>query len=202
MLVDPLEVADEDLLQVGPRVDAAWGQVLEPSPSRARQVYREVLDDKEVIGRSPGSAGEPVILQPYVGVHFPSVLGNVGGRSESRQELRILDSMPERAQPRSLWTRAPVVLGVVATSAPALWLTVAYMGQLGLLPCPASGVEDASRVVYLHQPFGDWDSRAAGGWSDLLPSRGVGRIGRSGPGPLPSTRRVVGPSSGCRSLAS
>ena len=46
----------------------------------------EVLDDEVVIIHSFGSVGEPEVFEPYTGVRLPSVLGDVGGRSEMLSE--------------------------------------------------------------------------------------------------------------------
>jgi hypothetical protein len=43
----------------------------------------EVLDDEVVIIRPSSLAGESEIFQPYSGVRFPDVLGDVGGWSEA-----------------------------------------------------------------------------------------------------------------------
>jgi hypothetical protein len=51
--VHALEVADEDLTQVGPVVDLVVQQVLKPRARRVTEVERQVLDDEEVVGCSP-----------------------------------------------------------------------------------------------------------------------------------------------------
>ena len=52
----------------------------------------EVLDDEVVIIHSSGSAGEPKVFEPYTGIRFPSVLGNVGRRPEALWKRRSLDA--------------------------------------------------------------------------------------------------------------
>jgi len=47
-----LEVPDEDLDHVGPVVDHALREMLEPGPGRIGQVQWKVADDEEVIVRS------------------------------------------------------------------------------------------------------------------------------------------------------
>ena len=42
----------------------------------------EVLNDEVVIIHPSGSVGEPEVFEPYTGVHFPDVSGDVGGWSE------------------------------------------------------------------------------------------------------------------------
>ena len=46
----------------------------------------EVLNDEVVIIHSSGSIGEPEVFEPYTGIHFPGVFGNVGRRSEALWE--------------------------------------------------------------------------------------------------------------------
>ena len=43
----------------------------------------EVLNDEMVIIHSFGSAGEPEVFEPYTGICFTSVFGDVGRRSEA-----------------------------------------------------------------------------------------------------------------------
>ena len=52
----------------------------------------EILNDEVVIIHSSGSAGEPEVFEPYTGVHFPSVSGDVGGWLEALWERRSLDA--------------------------------------------------------------------------------------------------------------
>ena len=59
----------------------------------------EVLDDEVVIIHSFGSAGETEVFEPYTGVHFPSVSGDVGGRSEALWEQCFLDAMTKGPWP-------------------------------------------------------------------------------------------------------
>ena len=54
-------------------------------------VDREVLNDEVVIIHSTGSAGEPEVFEPYTGIRFPGVFGNVGQRLEALWERRFLD---------------------------------------------------------------------------------------------------------------
>jgi hypothetical protein len=81
--VRPLEVADEDSMQIRPIVDLAMGQVLEPCPHRVVEVERQVLDDEEVIRRTTCMAREPVVLQLHTRVCVPVVPGDVGRSSET-----------------------------------------------------------------------------------------------------------------------
>jgi hypothetical protein len=59
-------------MEVGPVIDLVARQVLEPRACGIAEVERQVLDDEQVIGRSPGVARESVVLEPYTGVESPS----------------------------------------------------------------------------------------------------------------------------------
>jgi hypothetical protein len=72
--VRALEVADEDPTEVGPVIDLVTRQVLKPRARRIAEVERQVLDDEQVVGRSPGVARESVVLEPYTGVGVPIVV--------------------------------------------------------------------------------------------------------------------------------
>ena len=52
----------------------------------------EVLNDEVVIIHSSGLAGEPKVFEPYTGIHFLGVFGDVGRRSEELWERRSLDA--------------------------------------------------------------------------------------------------------------
>ena len=43
----------------------------------------EVLNDEVVIIHSSSSTGEPKVFEPYIGIRFPGVFGDVGRRSEA-----------------------------------------------------------------------------------------------------------------------
>jgi hypothetical protein len=51
--VRALEVLDKNSAQVGPAIDLVAWQVLEPRTCRVTEVERQVLDDEEVVRRSP-----------------------------------------------------------------------------------------------------------------------------------------------------
>ena len=57
----------------------------------------EILNDEVVIIHSSGLAGKPEVFEPYIGVHFPGVSGDVGEWSEALWERRSLDA----------WTKGP-----------------------------------------------------------------------------------------------
>ena len=52
----------------------------------------EVLNDKVVIIHSSGSVGEPEVFEPYTGIRFPGVFGDVGRWSKALWERRSLDA--------------------------------------------------------------------------------------------------------------
>ena len=70
-------------------------------------VDREVLNDEVVIIHSSGSVGEPEVFEPYTGIHFPGVFGDVGGWLEALWKRRFLDAMAKRGPEPSglgLWS--------------------------------------------------------------------------------------------------
>ena len=87
----PLEIPDEDPLELYPVADAVMQEEFEPCSNMFPHADGEVLNDKVVIIHSSGSAGEPEVFEPYTGVRLPSVSGDVGGRSEALWERRFLD---------------------------------------------------------------------------------------------------------------
>ena len=56
----------------------------------------EVLNDEVVIIHSSSSVGEPKVFEPYSRVCLPSILGDVGRRSEALREWRSLDALGKR----------------------------------------------------------------------------------------------------------
>jgi hypothetical protein len=82
--VRALKVSDEDSVEVGPVVDIVARQVLELRARGVTEVKRQVLDDEEVVGRSPSVACEPVVLEPYAGVGVPIVSRHIGRSLEMR----------------------------------------------------------------------------------------------------------------------
>jgi len=60
-----------------------------------------VLNDEVVIIHSSGLAGEPEVFEPYIGIHFPGVSGDVGGWSKALWERCSLD-----ARTKGPWLRA------------------------------------------------------------------------------------------------
>ena len=71
--------------------------------------HGEILNDEVVIIHSSGSAGKLKLFEPYTGVRFPSVSGNVGGWSEALWEWHSLDAMTKGPWPWAIRAGAPVV---------------------------------------------------------------------------------------------
>ena len=85
--IRPLEVPDEDPLEVCPVTDAVM-----PRSNMFPYVNGEVLNDEVVIIHSTGSAGEPEVFKPYTRVCLPGILGDVGRWSEALWERRSLNA--------------------------------------------------------------------------------------------------------------
>ena len=86
--IRPLEVPNEDPLEVRPVVDAVVREEFEPCSNMFPHVDGEILNDEMVVIHPSGLVGEPEIFEPNTGVHLPGVLGDVGGRSEALWEWR------------------------------------------------------------------------------------------------------------------
>ena len=92
MDIHPLEVPDEDPLEVRPVADAVVLEEFEPRSNMFPHTNGEVLNDEVIIIHSPGSAGEPKVFEPYTGIRLPDIFGDVGRRSEALWEQRSLDA--------------------------------------------------------------------------------------------------------------
>ena len=75
--IHPLEVPDEDPLEVRPVVDAIVWEEFEPRSNMFSHIDGEVLNDEVVIIHSPGSASEPEVFEPYTGIRLPGIFGNI-----------------------------------------------------------------------------------------------------------------------------
>ena len=80
--IRPLEIPDEDPLEIRSIADAVRREEFEPCSNMLPHADGEVLNDEVVIIHSTGSAGEPEVFEPYTGIRLPGILGDVGGRSE------------------------------------------------------------------------------------------------------------------------
>ena len=90
--VRPLEVPNEDPLEVCPVADAVRREEFEPCSNMLPHADGEVLNDEVVIIHSSGLAGEPEVFEPHTGIRFPGVFGDVGRWSEALWERRFLDA--------------------------------------------------------------------------------------------------------------
>ena len=63
-------------------MDAIVWEEFKPCPNMFPHVDGEILNDEKVIIHPSGSVGELEVLDPNTRVCLPSVLGDVGGRSE------------------------------------------------------------------------------------------------------------------------
>ena len=92
MDICPLEIYDEDPLEICPVADAVGWKEFEPCLNMLPHADGEILHDEMVIIHSSGSIDEPEVFEPYTGVHFPGVSGDVGGWLEALWERRSLDA--------------------------------------------------------------------------------------------------------------
>ena len=91
--IHPLEIPDEDPLEIRLVADAVRWEEFKPCSNMLPHVDGEVLNDEVVIIHSSGSAGESEVFEPYTGICFPGVFGDVGRWSEVLWEWRFLDAM-------------------------------------------------------------------------------------------------------------
>ena len=122
MDICPLEIADKDALEVCQVADAVGRKEFEPCSNMLPHTDGEVLDDEVAIIYSSGLAGEPKVFEPYTGICFPGVFGDVGGWSEALWEQRFLDATAKGPWSQAIQAGTPVVRSVtmlgVRVSAP------------------------------------------------------------------------------------
>ena len=99
--IHPMEISDEDPLEVRPVMDAVMREEFKPRPNMFPHADGDVSNDEVVIIHSSGSAGEPKVFEPYTGICLPGIFGDVGRRSEALQERRSLD-----ASAKGSWSQA------------------------------------------------------------------------------------------------
>ena len=63
--IRPLEISDEDPLEVRLVTDAIMREEFKPCPNMFPHIDREILNDEIVIIHPFGSAGEPEVFEPY-----------------------------------------------------------------------------------------------------------------------------------------
>ena len=100
----PLKIFDKDPLEVRPVMDAVVLEEFEPCSNMFPYVDGEILNDEVVVIHPSGSVGEP-----YTGLRLPSVLGDIGGRSEAWWEQRSSDTPVEGPWSWAIRAGTPVV---------------------------------------------------------------------------------------------
>ena len=93
MDIRPLEISNEDPLEVRPVADAVMREEFKPCPNMFPHVEGEILNDEIVIIHPSGSIGEPKMLEPNTRVCLLGVLGDVGGQLEALWEWCSLDML-------------------------------------------------------------------------------------------------------------
>ena len=81
--IGPLEIPDEDPLEIHPVMDAVMQEELEPCSNMFPHADGEVLNDEVNIIHSLGLAGEPKVFEPYTEILLPGIFGDVGRWSEA-----------------------------------------------------------------------------------------------------------------------
>ena len=156
--IHPLEIPNEDPLEVRLVADAIVQEEFEPCSNMFPHIDGEVLNDEVVIIHSFGSVGEPEVLEPYTRVRLPSVLGDVGGWSEALWEQHSLDAAIKGPWPRAVQVGAPVVQ---SATMPRMCLLVLLGGlsrthavrtrchseDIGVMLSLASSVDDTTSMM-------------------------------------------------------
>ena len=107
--IRPLEIPDEDPLEVCPVADAVVRGEFKPFLNMFPHVDGDILNDEKVIIHTSSSTGEPEIFEPNTEVCFPGVLGDVGGWSEALRERRSPNTPVKGPWSRALRAGTPVV---------------------------------------------------------------------------------------------
>ena len=128
MDIRPLEIPDEDPLEIRPVADAVRREEFEPCSNMLPHTDGEVLNDEVVIIHSSSSAGEPEVFEKYIGIRFPSVFGDVGGWSEALWERRSLDATTKGPWPQAIRARASVIW---SATMPGMRVPTLLDGQAG-----------------------------------------------------------------------
>ena len=83
MDVLPLEIPDEDPIEVRPVADAIMPKEFKPCSNMFPHANGEVLNDEVVIIHSSVLVGEPEVFKPYTRIRSPGVFGDVRRWSEA-----------------------------------------------------------------------------------------------------------------------
>ena len=124
----PLEISDEDSLEIRLVSDAVGREEFEPYLNMLPHTDGEILNDEVVTIHSSGSAGEPEVFEPYTGVHLPGILGDVGRWLEALWERFSLDASAKGPWSWAIRAGTPVV-GSATT--PRMHLTGPPDGPVG-----------------------------------------------------------------------
>ena len=125
----PLEIPNEDPLEVRLVVDAVVRKEFEPCPNMFPHANGKVLNDEIVIIHSSSPTGKSEVFEPNAWVCLPGVFGDVGGRSETLREWHSLNTLAEGSWPQALRARAPVIW---PTTAPGARFTTSLDGLAGV----------------------------------------------------------------------
>ena len=115
MDIRPLEIPDEDPLEIRSIADAVRREEFEPCSNMLPHADGEVLNDEVVNIHSPGSAGESEVFEPYTGISFPDVFGDVGGWSKALWERHSLDATAKGPWSRAVWAGTLIVWSATMT---------------------------------------------------------------------------------------
>ena len=124
----------------------------------------EILNDEKVIIHPSDSVGDLEIFEPYTGVRLPSVLGDVGGRSEALWERHSLDAYAKGPWSRAIRARTPVVwpatMPRACFTAPLDGLARAHVAcphrrpmDIIIIPGLMPVADDAASVLVRTEPF-------------------------------------------------
>ena len=169
MDVRPLEIPDEDPLEVRPIMDAVMWKEFEPCLNMFPHANGKILDDEVVVIHSSGSTGEPEVFEPNAWVRLPSVFGDVGGRPKTLWEWCSPDAPTESPWPRALRVAAPVVWPVTAPGArftasldgsARVRVACCRMADVVAVPGPTPIANDATSVLVRSM----WSKRLVGLW--------------------------------------
>ena len=134
MDIRPLEISDEDPLEVRLVADAVMWEEFKPCPNMSPHADGEILNDEIVIIHPSGKVGELEIFEPNTEVCLTGVLGDVGGWSEASWERRSPDMPIKGPWSQALRARTLVVRPVTV---PGACFTAPLNGSVGTrVACP------------------------------------------------------------------
>jgi len=125
----PLEIPDEDPLEIRLVVDAVMQEEFEPCSNMSPHADGKVLNDEVVIIHSSGSVGELKVFEPYTGVRLSGILGDVGKRLEAPWEWHSLDASAKGPWSWAIWAGTPVIR---PTTTPGARFSTPHNGPTGV----------------------------------------------------------------------